>query len=128
MSAMPSSVFSPGVSLSSILMPRAQSSATSARMSLTCHAAWVCWSAVPTGAFGHVQVGAVAAPQYDGVLVLPVDLQPELAVAELPGCSEVGGRQHGVIGWFPSMEMSLLLSGCPPAYAGWMLALWWNRF
>jgi hypothetical protein len=26
------------------------------------------------------------------------------------------------------MEMSLLLSGRPPAYAGWMLALWWNRF
>ena len=30
------------------LMPRARSSATSARVSLTCHAAWVLWSAVPT--------------------------------------------------------------------------------
>jgi hypothetical protein len=24
--------------------------------------------------------------------------------------------------------MSLVLSGRPPAHAGWMLALWWNRF
>ena len=33
-----------------------------------------------------------------------------------------------VTGWFPSLEMSLVLSGRPPAHAGWMLALWWNRF
>src|SRR6266404_5471855 len=49
----------------------------------------------PNGALGHVQAGAVAVPESDGVLVLPVDLQAELAVVELPGCGEVGGQQRG---------------------------------
>jgi hypothetical protein len=37
----------------------------------------------PNGALGHVQAGAVAVAESDGVLVLPVDLQAELAVVEL---------------------------------------------
>src|SRR6185369_11810714 len=76
-------------------MPRVRSSATSARMSLTCHAAWVCCPAVPGAALGHVQVGAAAAPEHDGVLVFLFDQQPEFAVVELSGCGEVPGQQHG---------------------------------
>ncbi len=45
----------------------------------------------PGGALGHVQVGAAAAAEHDGVLVLPYDLQPELAGVELPRCGEAGG-------------------------------------
>ncbi len=49
----------------------------------------------PNGALGHAQAAAVAVPESDGVLVLPVDLQAELAVVELPGRGEVGGQQRG---------------------------------
>jgi len=49
----------------------------------------------PNGALGHVQAGAVAVPESDGVLVLPVDLLAELAEVELPGRGEVGGQQRG---------------------------------
>ena len=47
------------------------------------------------GAFGHVEVGAAAAPEHDGVLVFPYDRQPGLAVVELSGCGAVGGQQLG---------------------------------
>jgi hypothetical protein len=100
MSAMLSSVSGPGVSQSSTLMPRARSSATSARMSLTCHAAWV----------------------------LPVGLQAELAEVELPGRGEVGGQQRGGDRMVSKPGNVTRVVRRPPAYAGWILALWWNWF
>jgi hypothetical protein len=65
-------------------------------MSLTCHAALVCCSAVPVLLLCHVKVGAAAAAEHDGVLVLLFDQQPEFAVVELSGCGEILGHQHGV--------------------------------
>src|SRR5262249_41247390 len=83
----------------------------------------------PDRALGQVQVGAAAAPEHDGVLVFPYDLQSELAVVELPGRGEVRGQQHGGDRMVTKHGTSLLLSGARySAHAGWMLALWWNRF
>jgi hypothetical protein len=111
MSAMPFSVFSPRVSWSSALMPRARSSATSPRMPLTCLAAWVCWSAVSTVLLVTSRWVPLPHPEQDGVLVFPDDRQPELAVVELSGCGEVGGQEHGGDRVLSKRGMSLLLSG-----------------
>src|SRR6266851_8139148 len=95
MSAMPSSVFGPGVSQSSTLIA---AGAEFGYLSADVADLPRCLGLLvggPNGALGHVQAGAVAVPESDGVLVLPVDLQAELAVVELPGRGEVGGQQHG---------------------------------
>src|SRR5216683_3538537 len=95
MSAMPSSVFGPGVSQSSTLIA---AGAEFGHLGTDVADLPRCLGLLvggPNGALGHVQAGACAAPEHDGVLVLPDDLQPELAVVELPCCGKVGGQQHG---------------------------------
>jgi hypothetical protein len=95
MSAMPSSVFGPGVSQSSTLIA---AGAEFGYLSTDVADLPRCLGLLiggPDGALGHVQAGAVAVPESDGVLVLPVDLQTELAEVELPGRGEVGGQQRG---------------------------------
>jgi hypothetical protein len=95
MSAMPSSVFDPGVSQSSTLIA---AGAEFGYLSADVADLPRCLGLLvggPDGALGHVQAGAVAVPESDGILVLPVDLQTELAEVELPGHGEVGGQQRG---------------------------------
>ena len=95
MSAMPSSVFGPGVSQSSTLIA---AGAEFGYLSTNVADLPRCLGLLvggPNGALGHVQAGAVAVPESDGVLVLPVDLLAELAEVELPGRDEVGGQQRG---------------------------------
>jgi len=93
MSAMPSSVFGPGVSQSSTLIA-AEFGYLSADVADLPRCLGLLVGG-PDGALGHVQAGAVTVPESDGVLVLPVDLQTELAEVELPGHGEVGSQQRG---------------------------------
>jgi hypothetical protein len=109
-------------------MPWVRSLAISARMPLTCHAAWVCRSAVPVVLLAMSRW--VLLPRLN-TMMLSFSLSicgPSLPRLGLPGCGEVGGQQNGGDRVFSEHGMSLLLPGPRPAQAGWMLALWWNRF
>jgi hypothetical protein len=54
-----------------------RSSAVSAQMSLTCHAAWICWSAVPMVLLVTSRWVPLPHPEHDGIFVLSLyELQP----------------------------------------------------
>lgn len=84
----------------------------------------------PGGALGHVQVDAVAAPDTMtfSFSLMTFGLQPELAAVRIPWRGEAGGQQNGGDRVLSEHGMSLLLPGPRSAQAGWMLALWRNRF
>ena len=82
----------------------------------------------PDGAVGHVQARAAAAPSTMAFPSSFMICSPGLPWLELPGCGEVGGQQARGDRVLSEHGMSLLLPGPWWAQAGWMLALWWNRF
>ena len=95
-SAMPSSVFRPGLSYSSIWTPRERRSATSAARSLTRHAAWVWEVCGADGALGDVKLRIAAALEADGFRALREDLQPDFVGVEVPRGVQVWRQQDEV--------------------------------
>src|SRR5919106_4610788 len=87
-SAIPSTVFSPGMSYSSNVTPLARRSVIAASMSLTRKPPSVCW-AVPGELGGIQEQDRVPRVVSDPGGVLPIDLEAQDLLVELPGPGEV---------------------------------------